>query len=330
MLVRVGCVCVMWMVALLGLARPAQAQAQEVVEDTLDWRGYYPLQVGNHWEYEIKHGPLNQFSDFERRVITGDTLLDGTRYVIHEVQRYELLDQPDSTLELQFAATDYVRYDTVRAVLYAIPADSARRADRTDQRWPGSPFIYDYVDQPLTCKLNADFEERFTCESSVVDSIEVVADGGYLSRTYGGIHVRARKEFSESTIEITFEHGLGQRFGQVVYARVAGQEFGDSTVTRLDARRPPERVPDLGLSAYPNPAHAAAHFAFMLPRPGRVTLQVYDVLGRRIANPVQDAHLSAGEHRVDWNTHSVAPGVYVARMRLDGHAAAQARLVVVR
>ena len=50
----------------LLLAGAAHGQDTPVVDDTLDWQRYYPLEVGNFWEY----GGLNQFTS----TIVGDTL----------------------------------------------------------------------------------------------------------------------------------------------------------------------------------------------------------------------------------------------------------------
>lgn len=314
---------------LLVVLVPAQVQAQEIVEDTLDWRGYYPLEVGNHWEYEIKRGPLNQFSDFQRRVITGDTLIDGTHYFIHEVQHYKLLAEQDSTMELRLAATDYVRYDTARAVLYAIPADSARLHDRTDQAWPGSPFMYDYVRVPRTCELDADFEERFTCESSEGFLIDGVVDGDYTNRPFGPIRVRAWKQFAAASVEVTFGHGLGERFGQIVYARVAGQEYGDSTVTRLDSEFLPDHPSNLSiLSLYPSPVRHSFTLRYSLAVAGQGTVEIYDVLGRRVRR-IELPFLSPGVHTSDIDVASLPSGVYLLRYTANSSEQVTTPFVVV-
>lgn len=62
-----------------------------------------------------------------------------------------------------------------------------------------------------------------------------------------------------------------------------------------------------------------------LPEPGRVSLTVYDVRGRRVAT-IADAHQSAGRHSVEWNGadrdgRALPSGVYLIRMEAGGNAA---------
>ena len=78
----------------------------------------------------------------------------------------------------------------------------------------------------------------------------------------------------------------------------------------------------------PNPVRAGTRLAIALPEPGDVRLDVFDLQGREVANLV-DAHMGAGTHSVHWNA-AVSPGVYLARLVVDGRSVAERRLVVVR
>ncbi len=82
----------------------------------------------------------------------------------------------------------------------------------------------------------------------------------------------------------------------------------------VDGEEGPE-APGLAVRlAGPNPVRAVTAFEVEVPRPGRVRLVVIDVLGREVGR-LQDADLSAGTRRVEWEA-AVAPGVYT--VRLDG------------
>ncbi len=61
------------------------------------------------------------------------------------------------------------------------------------------------------------------------------------------------------------------------------------------------------------PVRDLAHFRFELPAAGRTTLDLFDVLGRRAADPV-DGFWSAGPHEVTVNARTLSPGVYSARL----------------
>jgi hypothetical protein len=75
---------------------------------------------------------------------------------------------------------------------------------------------------------------------------------------------------------------------------------------------------------YPNPFNPQTRIDFDLIQSGRVKITVYDILGRRVANLV-DEYLSAGPHAVEWDGVSVsgervASGVYFYRMTTPGYS----------
>jgi len=72
----------------------------------------------------------------------------------------------------------------------------------------------------------------------------------------------------------------------------------------------------------PNPFTLSTSLSYRIPRTGRVTLTIHDTAGRVVARLV-DAVLGAGVHISPWsgtnqNGTGVAPGVYFARLRVDG------------
>jgi len=64
---------------------------------------------------------------------------------------------------------------------------------------------------------------------------------------------------------------------------------------------------------YPNPFNPSTTIGYLLPVEARVTLRVYDVLGREVATLV-DAVKPGGTHTATWNPSGCASGVYFARM----------------
>jgi hypothetical protein len=86
---------------------------------------------------------------------------------------------------------------------------------------------------------------------------------------------------------------------------------------------------------YPNPVSQAGGttFTFRLPEAAPVRLDVYDVMGRRVATVV-DRSMAAGDHAVRWNGRSevgqpLASGVYFYRLEAGSHVETR-RLTVVR
>lgn len=76
---------------------------------------------------------------------------------------------------------------------------------------------------------------------------------------------------------------------------------------------------------YPNPFNPSTNISFGLPQPGQVRLEIFDLLGRRVAVPV-DRVLQAGEHLVIWigrtgSGEKVSSGIYFARLISDDETA---------
>ncbi len=68
------------------------------------------------------------------------------------------------------------------------------------------------------------------------------------------------------------------------------------------------------LPNYPNPFNPATEIRFTIPRQEEVTLEVYDITGRRVTQLVH-GKMKAGEHRVRWEARHQASGVYFAVLK---------------
>jgi len=64
---------------------------------------------------------------------------------------------------------------------------------------------------------------------------------------------------------------------------------------------------------YPNPFNPTTTFNFDLALPSEVRLEIYDVIGRRVAVLV-DGSLQTGSYRAVWDASSLSSGVYIARL----------------
>ncbi len=90
---------------------------------------------------------------------------------------------------------------------------------------------------------------------------------------------------------------------------------------------------------YPNPArlhsgqNAASVIRFNLPAPAPVTLEIFDVLGRKIRALVAGRHFAAGPHELLWDGRDqagdeVAVGVYIYRLGTPQFTASQKVIVI--
>ncbi len=71
--------------------------------------------------------------------------------------------------------------------------------------------------------------------------------------------------------------------------------------------------------AYPNPFNPSTKIRFDLPHESRVTLIVYDLLGREVERLIDDETLPAGSYNVEWNPSAssgqmLSNGVYLYRL----------------
>jgi hypothetical protein len=69
---------------------------------------------------------------------------------------------------------------------------------------------------------------------------------------------------------------------------------------------------------YPNPFNPSTTFRIELPVASWVTLQVYDIGGRLVESPLQNAWRPAGYHEVMFDASELASGVYVYRLQMSG------------
>ena len=98
-------------------------------------------------------------------------------------------------------------------------------------------------------------------------------------------------------------------------ASLYGYLSDETTVANED----PTEVPDgFALKGnYPNPFNPSTTLNYTLSRAGNVTLFVYDVLGRRVAEQAIGAQ-AAGEQRVAFDGKNLSSGVYFYRLQVQG------------
>jgi hypothetical protein len=85
----------------------------------------------------------------------------------------------------------------------------------------------------------------------------------------------------------------------------------------------------------PNPLHPSTRIRYVLDRLAVVSLAVYDVRGRLVRTLVDGRTREAGRHEIVWDGADgsgrlVAPGVYFARLTLNGEVALTRKMTVAR
>jgi len=75
-------------------------------------------------------------------------------------------------------------------------------------------------------------------------------------------------------------------------------------------------------NAYPNPFNPTTKIGFDVPEDSHVTIQVFDILGRFVAE-LANTEFSAGNHRVSWSAEGQPSGLYFIRMETENYLASQ-------
>jgi hypothetical protein len=90
---------------------------------------------------------------------------------------------------------------------------------------------------------------------------------------------------------------------------VAGQNPAAVHYSRLSSD------PSLSLKNFPNPFNGQTLICFSMPAQGRVTMEIFDVLGRRITC-LLDQLLPAGDHQLVFSGEGLSSGVYILNLSI--------------
>ena len=123
-----------------------------------------------------------------------------------------------------------------------------------------------------------------------------------------------------AAVAVQFAQGQWQQtngpFGGSVYALTGLGVWKRALTTGVGAEGAAAGIP-LAFSLeqnYPNLFNPSTTIAFAIPRAGRVSLRIFNVLGEEAVRLV-DGVLEAGPHTVAWNAVSHASGVYFCALK---------------
>ena len=83
---------------------------------------------------------------------------------------------------------------------------------------------------------------------------------------------------------------------------------------------------DLLLASYPNPFRQTTNFVYTLPVNGKVVLDVYNMMGNKVKNLVNENQV-AGEYQVKLQEKILQPGVYTALLSVETKTAVLTRMI---
>lgn len=270
-----------------------------VPDTTAPWR-YFPLAVGNVWEYETPSLPT-------RVRVTKDTVALGFRYFVIETTRLGASGPHGRS---------FFRYDTTSAT----PRQLAIRL----AGHPDGPGAADVADN-YGCPLDAPFGDVLV---ECPNRSDVYVDGSYDGvLVFGGDRAGTGTDTVRTPIKVYqyrtgFEYRLAADVGLVyteshagysalTYYRVSGEERGVRQFpTPIEGG--PELPTALSLRTWPNPT--AGPFTLAIPGGTSGEVVVTDALGRAVARVAISPTVPGTPATVALDLTRLPPGAYLVRV----------------
>ncbi len=76
-------------------------------------------------------------------------------------------------------------------------------------------------------------------------------------------------------------------------------------------------------NVYPNPTYDMLNIPFITEKDATVTIELYDMTGRRVMNIANGIDFNRGEHKIEVNLNSMSPGIYALRFIADNEVYTQ-------
>ena len=261
---------------------------------------YYPLNIGDYWQYEIGKGHLANnnpdsiigIASFE---IVGDTVLGNGKKYFHRTSK---------GMESHFMGilkTQFLRIDSTSGIVYGNNGiDGEFIIDSLFASINDTVQYFTIYDMSTKSILGIDTETK-TCIPSVMFS-----------------HDFYQWDISKNFGLSWYYYGDGSQMDkyqyQLVYAKINGNESG----TFVDVQRPEKVLFKYRLSQnYPNPFNPSTTISYSIPQRNFVQLIVYDILGREVSSLVNKEQ-AAGNYKVEFNASYLSSGVYFYRLQSGG------------
>lgn len=272
---------------------------------------YYPIQVGNKYVYEnwdlfLSCNPFH-FLSYKIVTISSDTIFqNGKKY-------YKFSGYWDSRYT-------YQRVDTNSWNVYYYDIDST------------SEFLLD----SLLAHAGDHFNGRRN-PAAVGNRPYVNTEGitNYFGQPRGYKHILAD---GLVVLEYTLVEGiglvrtsfceLGGGDGNILKGcLINGVLYGDTTLTTV--QNISSNIPaSVRLhNNYPNPFNPSTTIEFEIPKRNKVTIKVYDILGKEVAVLV-DKVVEAGVYRTFWDASDFSSGVYLYKLESSGFTQTKKMLIV--
>jgi len=123
-------------------------------------------------------------------------------------------------------------------------------------------------------------------------------------------------------LEASASSGEKPVYGDAVMIILDRKRSPDVEISRDVAGEPDDRQQEVPQQVsleqnYPNPFNPSTEIRFELPESGIVTLEVYDMLGRKVTTLIDSEHHGRGGHQVTFDATDLSSGVYIYRLQTE-------------
>jgi hypothetical protein len=261
-----------------------------VIRDTLFNRDttrrlYLPLCIGNRYEFRHTKDEPQQLDRLELSIVDRDTLIDGRRF-FNITGMGPLLGwyACDSSGVYHHRRGETIQLIVGDGSLGTLPDDATHKAGAITDT--GSVLPFPNSTGPVF---------KATSEYTITD----------YSRSYTWLDGIGLQEFS------TWGWVGGSEGYTLTWASVCGKEYG-TLVSVSEVSAQPERLQIT--SVHPHPVRSESTINFLLPSPGSVTLELFDMLGRSI-RVLATGDFTAGVQQAVLRTDGLNPGMYFCVLR---------------
>lgn len=257
--------------------------------DTTDW---YPLHIGDKWEYYV-----DGYGYYQVEVI-GDTVMPNGHlyYKFSEgVYAWRFQRKVGNDIVYYYSTADGNEYMLFNFKL----ADGELWSTPFEPEWWGI-FKTDSDNNNL---LNYPVMYKIF-ERAIIDTTVNPPDTtwGYLIDAYP---TRITKGFGITSFSYALEKIVGARINGKGYGTLVGIKENEEIVTEYKLNQ-----------NYPNPFNPSTTISYQISASSHVSLKIFDVLGREVATLI-DEEKQAGKYEVRFNSSGLASGIYFYQLVTD-------------